>query len=296
MLSLKIKGLIKPCLLLPFKHLQRYRARKYLRALQRHPELAIQSVANAIYQTLYRKPSLATQISFRMIEKRRKHLQKAKFTIAITDYGAGCARDNRSQQAMLQGVISKRSISQITAASKSAFWAKLLYQLLREFKPNNALELGTCVGISGAYQALALRQNGHGHLQTLEGCPNIAQIAVETFACLGLSNTKVIVGPFFNTINRTLEELQSIDYFFNDGHHDYQAVKQNFDLAIPYLTQQALIVIDDIQWSDGMKKAWQEISRKSGVLLALDLGIIGIILWQQDTEQNLQYSIPLTYQ
>jgi predicted O-methyltransferase YrrM len=296
MSTLYLKRLLKPFLILPLRYLQRYQAKWKLIQLKQHHDPSIQAIAKAILNTLYPKFSLATQMSFRMIEKRRQHLIGSQEIISVTDYGAGTAQEKRSQQTMLKGVMVKRSVSQISAASKSAFWARLLYQLLREFKPNNGLELGTCVGISGAYQALALKQNGHGHLQTLEGCPNIAKIASETFAHLGLNNIKVIVGPFFKTFNNTLDDLQTIDYFFNDGHHDYEAVTKNFDLVIPYLKQQALIVIDDIEWSEGMKKAWQEISNKPHVSLALDLGTIGIIYWQMDTKQNLLQAIPLNYQ
>ena len=50
-----------------------------------------------------------------------------------------------------------------------------------------------------------------------------------------------------------------IDLFFNDGHHDRDAVINYFEKVLPYLSKNAVIVIDDISWSPGMKSAWMEI-------------------------------------
>jgi predicted O-methyltransferase YrrM len=55
-----------------------------------------------------------------------------------------------------------------TGSSKSRNWALLLYHLLRRFRPTSCVELGTCLGLSGAYQAAALKSNGAGLGDTAE--------------------------------------------------------------------------------------------------------------------------------
>ena len=62
------------------------------------------------------------------------------------------------------------------------------------------LEMGTCVGISAAYQAAALNDNGAGRLVTLEGYAELAAEAQELWSNLGLSNVEVIVGRFAQTL------------------------------------------------------------------------------------------------
>ncbi len=42
------------------------------------------------------------------------------------------------------------------ADSREHMWLMVLFHLLREFKPQNCLELGTCLGISAAYEASSL--------------------------------------------------------------------------------------------------------------------------------------------
>ncbi|MEO1017400.1 MAG: hypothetical protein AAFY56_06875, partial [Pseudomonadota bacterium] len=49
--------------------------------------------------------------------------------------------DDPPTQTFTLGEVCKR-------ASKSPFWSFLLFQLVRQFRPQNGLELGTCVGIS----------------------------------------------------------------------------------------------------------------------------------------------------
>lgn len=66
--------------------------------------------------------------------------------------------------------------------------------MVRNLKPTSALELGSCVSISAAYQATAMKQNGIGKLITLEGSPGTAQVAEETLSSIGLENASVVVG------------------------------------------------------------------------------------------------------
>jgi len=53
---------------------------------------------------------------------------------------------------MYQGVNMDTTVGKTCKiASKPYFWSLLLFKLIREFKPSNTIELGTCLGISGAY-------------------------------------------------------------------------------------------------------------------------------------------------
>ena len=67
--------------------------------------------------------------------------------------------------------------ARVCDVSKGRRFATFLYLLAREFKPQLALELGTNVGISSAYQAAALKLNGRGKLVTLESSPYRLRLA-----------------------------------------------------------------------------------------------------------------------
>ena len=157
------------------------------------------------------------------IEQRRSVLLDSDKEIAFMDYGAGPSDAQRTQEQMEQGVPSRLGVNVMARASKPPFWASILFKIVRGLAPKSCLELGTCVGISGSYQAQALSLNGEGALFTLEGSPDVAATAKETFECLGIDNVSVVTGPFHKTLQGVMERAQPIDYFFNDGHHDHDA-------------------------------------------------------------------------
>ncbi len=160
--------------------------------------------------------------------------------------------------------------------SKTPFWGQLLYSLVREIRPGAALELGSNVGISAMYQAAAQARVGSGRLVTLEGAPGPAAVAARNLAGLGLESASVVPGRFHDTLDSVLHELAPVDYAFIDGHHDEEATLGYFETLAPKLSPGAVLVFDDIAWSDGMRRAWRAIRRTPGVTLVVDLHSVGI--------------------
>jgi predicted O-methyltransferase YrrM len=155
------------------------------------------------------------------------------------------------------------------------------------------VELGACVGISAAYLAAALGLNGKGALTTLEGSPEISRLAEETLKSIGMTNTTVVTGPFHETLRGVLESSKPVDFLFNDGHHDHDAVIQYYDWALPHLADGAVIVFDDISWSPGMRKAWNEIEDHGRVAASIDLYTIGIAIIEDSPASRDKFRIPL---
>jgi predicted O-methyltransferase YrrM len=116
---------------------------------------------------------------------------------------------------------------------------------------------------------------------------------METFDSLGLNNASVVTGPFHQTFEGVLNTSKPIDFFFNDGHHDQHAVIRYFEEAMPYLSDGAVIVFDDITWSKGMKAAWSAIESDSRVSASIDLGIMGIALVKAPLTKKVLLNIPL---
>lgn len=88
-----------------------------------------------------------------------------------------------------------------------------------------------------------------------------------------------------------LQRAKPIDFFFNDGHHDRDAVIEYFEQSKPYLANDAVIVFDDIDWSEGMSEAWKEIQRDDVTMVSIDLGGIGVVVLGQGERNN--YRLPL---
>src|SRR5262249_31791723 len=137
-------------------------------------------------------------------------------TFEMPDYGAG----PRSAPTVGRATVTARTIGTMTTYSKPPTWARLLFRLVRDLAPETVLELGSCVGISAAFQAAALHLNGTGRLITLEGAAPLAERTARTLADLCLSEVaEVRVGEFDDTLPDALRELAPVGLSFIDGNH-----------------------------------------------------------------------------
>jgi len=215
------------------------------------------------------------------IEDRRKELLASDERIEIEDFGAVSSDQTLTREAMQKGRFITRTVGAMCAmASKPPFWTQLLFGIIREFKPATGIELGSCVGLSAAYQAAAMRLNGSGRFVTLEGSKSLASITTSTFATLGLQNAKCIQGPFHETLGRVVEQNAPIDYAFIDGHHDEAATLEYFNIIASAAGPKTCMIFDDIRWSAGMLRAWKRIAMDSNVSVAADLYSMGVVVFE----------------
>ncbi len=179
------------------------------------------------------------------------------------------------------------------AASKTPRWSLLLFEIVRACRPARCLELGTCLGISAAYQAAALQLNGRGSLLSLEGSEPRARLAQENLSKLALDNATVVTGRFQDVLPEVLEEHAPFDHVFIDGHHQEDATLAYFDQIAPCLSPGAIVVLDDIGWSAGMQRAWQAVRARRGVSASIDLFLVGVCVvgGDDDAERRFRVSI-----
>ncbi|MBW8049180.1 MAG: class I SAM-dependent methyltransferase [Cytophagales bacterium] len=230
------------------------------------------------------------------IEKIRKQLNSCSEKIPVVDYGAGSGatwffRSYRSDQASFPGTrYQRRQVRQVSRKASTPPGKALLYfKIIREMKPAVCLELGTGLGISAAYQAVALKLNQNvgridnptnlqGKLYTLEGSPSLTSIARKNFEKLGLDNITIKVGRFQDTLPDVLNELKKIDYVLIDGHHEEHATIGYLVQIYPYLAKNSILVFDDIFWSKGMRNAWKKIISDTRVNAYVDMYDVGICI------------------
>jgi predicted O-methyltransferase YrrM len=223
------------------------------------------------------RPTAAEEARLLGIEQQRALLLTDQRLVTIVDHGAGSRRGDNPEAGR---TIERRVADVCRHASKNAAWCRLLFALVRTHQPQACLELGTCLGISAAYQAAALAGNGTGTLTTIEGAENYARIAQEQFAALKLHNVRSVVGRFQDVLPGVLASAgRNWDYIFIDGHHDGAATRRYFETIGPHLTPGALVIFDDILWSS-MRAAWRAIRRAGGVAESVDLLTMGICRMQ----------------
>lgn len=273
-----------------------FQARRELSSIYDEANLASKSLVNVLRDTLDGRISSEEKFWIDKIESLRNELNSSNKEISIVDYGAGSPDLNLTEEEMYQGRVVTRSIGDVyRTGSKSFFWAFLLFRLLRDFRPSVCLELGTSLGISASYQAAALKLNQEGYIVTLEGAESLSSLAEQHFRTLGFDNVIVIVGRFQDTLGKVLEEHGPIDYAFIDGHHSEKATLAYFEQVLSYASERAVLVFDDISWSEGMEKAWSTIEADKRVKITVDLSTVGICLINSSIETKRCFSIPEFY-
>jgi predicted O-methyltransferase YrrM len=148
-----------------------------------------------------------------------------------------------------------------------------------DLQPDNIIELGTCLGITSIYLQNAAP---NATLYTLEGCPQTAGIANQSFNKAGLNNIELTTGNFDNTLPGVIASLDKLDFVFVDGNHQKQATLNYFEWCLPKVHDGTLLIFDDIYWSEGMKEAWAQIKAHPEVTVTIDLFWIGLVYFKKD--------------
>jgi methyltransferase family protein len=270
------------------------RVRWELARLSRNDNPFSSALATALRGALQNGATREEQAWIDRIEALRAALESDHSEISIVDYGVGQPGQTRTEREMSAGTVATDTIADVCInCSKPYFWSLLLFKMVRELRPSVCLELGTCLGLSGAYQAAALCLNRTGTLVTLEGAESLATHAREHFHTLGLDNVTVVVGRFQDTLGKVLQARGPIDYAFIDGHHDERATLAYFEQILPFTAEKAVLVFDDISWSEGMKRAWAALKRHPRVAIAVDLRTLGVCSLGSDRQQPECFTIPI---
>lgn len=206
------------------------------------------------------------------IEDKRSGLLASDETIQIDNFLKNESQNNGTEGSEVEYV------RDACSASVSPSYGRLLYKLVRDYRPQRCLELGTCLGISTAFIASALSQNGKGQMVTLEGSSSRSAYAEQVLSALKLSEIKFITGPFNQTLDPLLEDYQDVDFCYIDGHHDGDATIHYFEKISAVLSDGAIVVVDDITWSEDMNRAWNTIRKKEEVALTVDTYMMGICI------------------
>jgi predicted O-methyltransferase YrrM len=252
-------------------------APRAISALCHHSDDDIRTMGEVLRDHRAGRVTAEEQQWFVQIEKLRAELQSSQECVEIPDFGAG-SPDSGPRTSSTAVMTTEVIADACRNYSKSPAWAALLFHLTRRMRPEKCIELGTCLGISAAYQGAALQMNGTGILVTLEGAPSFASRAMQNLQSLGLNDrVRVVSGPFHDTLAGVLNE-GSVDYAYIDGHHDEEATVKYFDQFLPHLSHRATLVFDDIAWSAGMARAWDRIRRHPRVGASFGLQEIGICL------------------
>lgn len=216
---------------------------------------------------------------FDQIEYLRNLYLKSDESIEFIELGAGSKK--------LEGNI--RKVSQIAKYSLSPVkTCRMLFNTIKNYGSKNILELGSSLGISTAYISAVHSTN---HVISIEGNPACAAITQHNLEQLKLYNTDIVTGSFEDHLPTAIDQLKSVDLAYLDGNHSYEATIGYFDMILPSLHSDSIIVLDDIYWSDGMLKAWEELKNHPKVTYSIDVYSLGYLFFNSQMKSKQHFAI-----
>jgi len=210
-----------------------------------------------------------------ILKIRRKLLNKSQ-VIEITDFGSGANQKDYSHRF-------ERVASIVRNSSVNEKDGRLLFRLVEYFKPQTIIELGTSVGISTLYLALA---NPDAHIFTIEGCTTKSEQASTIFNALKASNIEQHIGRFDLVLPDVIKQAGKLDFAFIDGNHTYEATIENFNTLLHIAHNDTVFVFDDIHWSADMQRAWNEIAGHERVTVSVDIFRMGIVFLRKELSKQ----------
>lgn len=216
---------------------------------------------------------------YEVAENHRKKLLKDQTILVVEDFGAGSSINKTN----------KRTIASIAKnAAKSPKYGQLLFRIVKEYKPETIIELGTSLGITTSYLALA---NKKTHVITMEGSGAIADRAANNFKLLDLTNIDQIVGNFDDILQPVIEHLSFVNMVFIDGNHRREPTERYFEQLLSKINNDSILIFDDIHWSSEMEEAWETIKKNEAVRCSIDLFFIGIVFFRKEFKEKQHFVI-----
>ena len=168
-----------------------------------------------------------------------------------------------------------------------------LYAVLRMLRPEVAVETGVANGFSTAFSLLALRENGAGHLHSIDlprevGRDYEAGTFYEGEGRAGIppgaesgwlipeelkERWTLVPGKSQDELPPLLERLGTIDFFMHDSEHSFDCMWFEFNAAWPALSPGAVLVSDDVNSTEAFGRFARQESR-SPVRLARGMALL----------------------
>lgn len=95
-----------------------------------------------------------------------------------------------------------------------------------------------------------------------------------------------IEGNFDSVLPNLLPTLAPLDLVFIDGNHSYEATIRYFEMLLSKVHNESIFIFDDIYWSEGMKKAWNEIQNHPSVQCTVDIFRWGIVFFRKEMQKE----------
>ncbi len=217
--------------------------------------------------------------AYAIAEKLRREMLQDRRRVQVKDLGAGSLLSRNPE----------RSIASIARyAAKPKKFGQLLFRMVRYYKPATIIELGTSLGLTTTYLALA---NPAATIYSLEGAPAIAQVAAENFMAQDTRKPVLVQGNFDDTLQPLLDSISGIDLAFIDGNHRQVPTERYFHSLLSRTHHESILIFDDIHWSREMEQAWNTVKSHPSITCTVDLFFIGIVFFRREFHEKQHFTV-----
>jgi len=234
-----------------------------LSVLSHRPKEAFQRTTMIITSRLQSHESCSSAYAIRSADDAR-----AELSLAISDN-----LDKRLQECGLEQIETAVRGAQMLLPANAPFrarhngdfqLARLCYLVARALKPDTIVETGVCYGVTSAFVLQALKENGNGHLHSID-LPPLAENAdafVGRFIPSELRAAWTLHrGTAAACLSPLLKKIGPVGMFIHDSLHTYANMRFEFSTAWPALKPGGVLVSDDVH----NNRAFLELSLQADV-------------------------------
>ncbi len=233
-----------------------------------HSPFAYQLCENVFYNTHH-------FYEFETLNAIRLQLQNNKDTIEVEDFGAGSktfkGNYRKINEIALKGISSRKQ-------------SEIIYKLINFLDCKTCVELGTSLGLNSLYIA---KVNTRVNLISVEGSKHLSEFAYHLASKNKVNNIQFIHSTFEEALPSIIEKNTTVDFLYVDGNHTYEATLRYFNLFVSKKHNGSVFIFDDIYWSKGMTKAWEEIKQHPSVTLSIDLFYFGLVFFKPEIKEKI---------
>lgn len=84
---------------------------------------------------------------------------------------------------------------------------------------------------------------------------------------------------------------KKFDLIYLDGNHTYEATINYFKTLLSHVHDSSVMIFDDIYWSEGMTKAWEEIKAHPAVTVTIDLFKLGLVFFRKENKEKEDFML-----
>lgn len=162
----------------------------------------------------------------------------------------------------------------------------ILTRIVEHYNVKQIIETGTGLGMSSCWMALA---STNPHVQSIEGNIELIEYVRKLTSNMSITAIELHHGSVDDLLPTLVKDIREGTLLFLDANHTAAATLRYFNIIIPFVKDDTIIVFDDINYSADMQMAWHTIIKHQRVTLSVNLYRMGVIFFRPELSKQEFY-------